>query len=301
MLTSWYRVWQYPAMATRATSTALARQARLVDAWIERQRSPHTKAAYRAELAAFSAWCQRHRTIVLRANYNLVAAYASARQAAGDSPSTLRRRWSALSSFFDFAIDHDASVINPLKGLSRPRAPSGDPSTTLQLSPQAVARYRVRAAALDPRLDLLVALLVADGLKLGEALALDIGDVRGRPPKVSLTIQRRNTPTRIWLDPDSGRALYRCIGTRRVGPLFLSGTASQNELQRLTRFGADHLVRQLSQDDPQRVTTNELRRYHITHSHHTEPDLARVRERAGLANTRSVRRYLIQTPPQPDG
>jgi integrase len=285
-------------MATSATSTALALQERLVDAWIAQQRSPHTKTAYRTEITAFNAWCQRHRTLALRATSNLVASYATARQAAGDSPSTLRRRWSALSSFFDFAIVNEATTVNPLRGLSRPRPTSGDPSTTAQLSPQTVARYRLRAAELDPRLDLLVALLVADGLKLGEALALDVVDVRGRPPKVSLTVQRRNAPARIWLDPDSGRALYRCIGTRRVGPLFLSGTTGHGELQRLTRFGADHLVRQLSQGEPRRVTTNELRRYHITHSHDTEPNLTNVRERAGLAHTRSVRRYLIAPPAQ---
>ena len=161
-----------------------------------------------------------------------------------------------------------------------------------------MADYRALAAALDPRLDLLVALLVADGLKLGEALALDIEDVRGRPPKVVLNVRRRNTATRVLLHPDSGRAVYRCIGARREGPLFLSASNTRGEPRRLTRFGADHLVRQLGQDDRDRVTTNELRRYHITNSHLIDSDLATVRDRAGLAHIRSVRRYL-HTEPDP--
>ena len=274
----------------------IALQHHLAAAWIEGQRSPNTRSAYLAEFTAFDAFCARHRSTALRADVDLVIAYATARQAAGDSASTLRRRWSALSSFFDFAIQLGATSTNPLAAVPRPRASPGNPSTTVQLTAEAVASYQALAAALDPRLDLLVALLVTDGLKLGEALALDIGDVRGRPPKVSLTIGRRKPSTRVWLGPGSAGALYRCIGTRRDGPVFVS-SSTRDEPRRLTRFGADHLIRQLSRDNRQRVTTNELRRYHITHSHQADTDLASVRDRAGLTHVRSVRRYLMPTEP----
>lgn len=284
--------------SSRRRRADIAHQHHVAAAWIERQRSPNTRAAYLAEFTAFDSWCVRHRSTALRADVDLVLAYATSRQAAGDSASTLRRRWSALSSFFDFAIQLGATSTNPLAAVPRPRASPGNPSTTVQLTPQAVASYQELAAALDPRLDLLVTLLVTDGLKLGEALALDIADVRGRPPNVSLTIRRRKPPTRIWLGAGSAGALYRCIGTRRNGPMFVSGSTTRDEPRRLTRFGADHLIRQLSRDNPQRVT-NELRRYHITHSHQADTDLARVRDRAGLAHVRSVRRYLIPTEPDP--
>ena len=161
-----------------------------------------------------------------------------------------------------------------------PIASSGNPSPTAQLSSRAVAEYRGLAAALDPRLDALVALLVADGLKLGEALALDIDDVTGRPPKTSLTIRRRGTTTRITLETDSAEAVLRCIGRREHGPLFLSGAGTRSDPRRLTRFGADHLMRQLSRDSHDRVTTNELRRFHITNSLLTDSDIANVRDRA---------------------
>ncbi len=235
----------------------------LIDAWVDRQRSTNTRAAYHLELKSFRTWCAGRGAIALRADHETVVAYAAARQDAGDRPATLRRRWSALSSFFDFAIDQHAITSNPVLGLPRPTTSSTDPSTTVQLSPEAVAAYRAVAAATDPRLDALVALLVMDGLKLGEALALDIDDVRGRPPKVSLILGRRGIATRVVLAAESGRAVRRCIGPRRDGPLFLSGAAQPGEPRRLTRFGADHLIRQLSRDQSRRVTANELRRFHI--------------------------------------
>ena len=220
-------------------------------------------------------------------------AFQAARELAGDSPSTLRRRWSALSSFYDFAVDNGAILTNPVLGAARPRTLAGDPSPTSELSPQAVADYRAIAAALDPRLDALVALLVADGLKLGEILALDVDDVQGRAPKTTITIRRRGATEQITLDVGSARAVRRCIGRRRDGPLLISNrTSTTGEAQRLTRFGADHLIRRLSRGGEHRVTSNQLRRFHITHAHRDDADLADVRDRAGLADVRSVRRYI---------
>ena len=88
----------------------------------------------------------------------------------------------------------------------------------MRLSDEAVASYRAAAAALDPRLDALVALLVCDGLKVAEALALDIDDVSGKPPATTITVRRRGQSKRIVLDHDSARAVRRCIGKRRSGP-----------------------------------------------------------------------------------
>jgi integrase len=139
---------------------------------------------------------------------------------------------------------------------------------------------------------------VADGLKLGEVLALDVGDIQGRAPTTTVTIRRRGTSKRIVLHPDSARSVRRCIGRRRSGPLLTGRRPSDGEPGRLTRFGADHLIRQLTADSDQRVTANELRRFHITSGitsgRDDDTDLEEVRDRAGLADVRSVKRYLGQ-------
>ncbi len=270
-----------------------ALHSRLVEGWVNSHDSANTRAAYRTDLNTFGAWCARQGSLPLHADTATVVAFQAAREAAGDSSSTLRRRWSALSSFYDFVIDEDARTTNPMLGAARPKVPAGDPSPTTQLSPQAVANYRAIAAALDPRLDALVALLVAEGLKLREILALDVDDVRGRTPATRLTIRRRGATQQITLDALSARAVRRCIGPRRGGPLLIGNrTTPGGEPLRLTRFGADHLIRQLSSGDGQRVTANELRRFHISNGHDDDIDLEVVRDRAGLAHVRSVRRYI---------
>lgn len=270
-----------------------AHQLALAAAWFETHASPNTRAAYRTDLETFGRWCSANGAILIRADTTTLLAFHAAREAAGDSPSTLRRRWSALSSFYEFARAHDVALTNPTVGSPRPRRPSGERSSTARLSLQAVADCRAVAAALDPRLDALVSLLVSDGLKIGEALALDIDNLKGRPPRTAVIIRRRGVSVRIMLEADSARAVLRCVGQRRSGPLFTSNrSAATDEPRRLTRFGADHLIRQLTNGVEDRVTANALRRFHIIATQATGADLDDVRDRAGLADVRSVLRHL---------
>jgi site-specific recombinase XerD len=268
-------------------------QASVAKAWLDTQASPNTRAAYRLDLETFAKWCAKKDSIPLRANARALVAFQAAREAAGDSAATLRRRWSSLSSFYEFVTDRDSTLTNPVRGLSRPRVLAGDPSPTRTLTAEDVDRYRTLAASLDPRLDALVSLLVSDGLKVGDALSLDVDDVSGRPPTVSIRVRRRGESRRVMLDPRSGRAVLRCAGGRRSGPLFTGNrTTASDDPRRLTRFGADHLIRQLSADDAGRVTANALRRFHITANESSGANIESVRDRAGLADVRSVRRYL---------
>ena len=271
-----------------------ALQQSTLEGWLSSRLSPNTRAAYRCDLEVFGNWCARQGAIPLTADTATLVAFQAAREAAGDSASTLRRRWSALSSFYDFAVERDLRSINPALGVVRPKVLSGDPSPTVRLSDAAVSSCRAVAAALDHRLEALVALLVCDGLKVAEALALDVDDVSGRSPATAITVRRRGESKRIVLDPASARSVRRCVGKRRSGPVFVNERTSRSEApHRLTRFGADHLIRQLRTDDAtEQVTANALRRFHINTRQGDGDVPDDIRDRAGLADVRSIRRYI---------
>lgn len=283
---------------------AAARQRSTVESWLSTQRSANTRAAYRSDLEVFGSWCARSSAIPLTADTETLVAFQAARQAEGDSAATIRRRWSALSSFYDYAVEREFRSNNPSSGADRPKVTSGDPSSTIRLTEDAVASYRRAAAALDPRLEALVALLVVDGLKVSEALALDIGDVSGKAAATTITVRRRGEVRRVRIGPDSARAIQRCVGKRRAGPVFVSERSSRSSRpdaeNRLTRFGADHLIRQLRTDsNSEPVTANALRRFHITARRHAGSTLDDVRDGAGLADVRSVMRYVDVTTEAP--
>jgi site-specific recombinase XerD len=256
--------WHHSRMVNIPDHDLRTRELEIISAWLEGQTSANTRAAYRTDLEVFGRWCAQHRAMPLAADAATVAAFQHARQAVGDSAATMRRRRSALSSFYRFAIDNDAAAVNPVADAQGPSSVA-ESDTMPILTERAVDAYLAVAAALDPRLDALVSLLVFDGLKLGEALALDVDDVVGRPPKVSLSVRRKGVTRRVALKVESGRAVRRCAGQRRREPLFTSArpAVANSAARRLTRFGADHLIRQLTDEGEERVTTNAFRRFYI--------------------------------------
>jgi hypothetical protein len=90
----------------------------------------------------------------------------------------------------------------------------------------------------------------------------------------------------------------RCAGRRTNQPLFISDHRARTRTpQRLSRFGADHLLRQLRDSNDERVTANELRRYYITSQHQNGVALDDLRDDAGLSDTRGVTRFLTKQQP----
>lgn len=116
-----------------------------------------------------------------------------------------------MSSFYQYAIHAGTVASNPGEGIDRPIEPVGNPSETALLSADAVNAPLAMAAALDPRLGALVSMLVRNGIKLGEALSLDVDDISGRPPPhTSVTIHRNGKTRRVKLDSLTARAARRC-------------------------------------------------------------------------------------------
>ena len=287
-------------MAERRVVPTSAVSARLVDTWLAGHESANTRSAYRTDLAMFGRWCAQHHSVPLAADTATLAAFGLARQAAGDSDATMRRRWSSLSSFFQYAVHTGNAASNPVDGVDRPVELSGNPSRTTLLSADAVDACLAMAALLDPRLEALVAMLVRDGIKLGEALAIDVDDISGRPPRTSVTIRRNGKTRRVTLDESTARALRRCAGRRTDQPLFISDHRARTRTpQRLSRFGADHLLRQLRYDNDERVTANELRRFYITSQHQSGAALDDLRDDAGLSDTRGITRFVAKHQPSP--
>ena len=141
----------------------------------------------------------------------------------------------------------------------------------------------------------LVALLMLDGLKLGEALDADLDDLTGPPP--TLTVTRQGRFQTIALDPSTASAIDMYAAERTTGPLLL-GKSPTREPARLTRFGADHLVKRASAKAgiTKPVSANTLRRYYATNAHAQGASLDDIRARLGHYDRRTTRRLLPENP-----
>lgn len=106
--------------------------------WLEGQQSPHTRRAYRLDVADFMATVRIRTTADFRkVDRVAVLAWKRSMESAGAKPRTIRRRLSALSSLFSHLVDKRAADFNPVREIRRPRVNRRQGTTAAFSPPQA--------------------------------------------------------------------------------------------------------------------------------------------------------------------
>jgi integrase/recombinase XerD len=269
---------------------------RMMAAWLENLTSPRTREAYGRDVSAFGAWCTANGHDLLQVGTTEVSSYRDDCRVEGVQPSTIARRLSALASFYDHALRARAVAANPVAEVARPLrrrdALSGE-TPDVGLMKREVAALFAAAARLGPKVVVLVGLLVLDGLKLAEVLALDIQHLRRAGRTMQATVTRRGVPQAIELDERTAHAIATYVHARTAGPLLVGDSPTQDGTSRLTRFGADFLLKRAAAGAGlERLSANTLRRTHIAMSHHDGATVEAIADRVGHANPRDTRRYL---------
>jgi integrase len=85
------------------------------------------------------------------------------------------------------------------------------------------------------------------------------------------------------------------------GPLFVGPPRSRADPIRLTRFGADHLLKQAAAAAgiKRPVSANVLRRTHVTAAQRAGVPIEEIRQHMGHRDVRTTRRYLTPTDDKP--
>jgi integrase/recombinase XerD len=264
----------------------------LLGEWLPTIGSPNTRAAYRTDLGDYAAWCARQGQSPLAAGPAEIERYRGHCEAMGASPAVVARRLSAVSSFYRYAAASEAVTANPVMSVTRP-------STEGRLSEPALEEQEAQAlldaaAALGPKVAALVGLLLLDGLKLGEVLSLDTGDLSGTGDGTVAAVTRRGVRQQVPLDQRTASAITVYLAGRTSGPLLLGDSPTQNRNGRLTRFGADFLLKRATGKAglERRISANVLRSTYITAAHRRGTALADIQRHVGHLHTRDTRRYL---------
>jgi site-specific recombinase XerD len=90
--------------------------------WLAGQRSPHTRRAYKQDVAHFvSAMGIGSADELRHGSRAAVIAWLNVMQDRGEKPRTVRRRVAALSSLFSHLKEHRVTDENPVRDIKRPR------------------------------------------------------------------------------------------------------------------------------------------------------------------------------------
>ncbi len=262
----------------------------------DRRASPHTVAAYRSDIAAFLGFLTQHGGAepdlagLGRVAVADLRAWLAQQAGAGTSAATRARHLAAVRSFFRYLSRHHG-VLNPApKLLGTPRRGAPVPralSPAAALSVATTIGDDASAPWVAARDTALFTLLYGAGLRIAEALALDLGAVppgatalrvmgKGRKERVVPLLPAVTATLDAWraLHP-GGNALFPGVRSVRLNP----GVAQKTMRVFAQQNGLRH------------ATPHTLRHSFATHLLAGGADLRSIQELLGHASLSTTQRY----------
>lgn len=270
---------------------------RLAGMWLADYGSPNTREAYARDLRTWLGWCESHGVSPLAAEHEHGSAFARELEAAGRKPTTVARALASVSSFYAWCARRGALRANPVANVRRPSTSEAHVDLTPALDRDELAS--IIAVAVTPQDRALVLMLAVLGLRITEALSLDLDaveDVRGhRTVVVSGKGGRRD---RMPLPPIVVDALEQIAAAenRTTGPVFVSRVMVNGErvARRMTRHGATRVLARLARRaglSAKAVHPHVMRATAITVALEAGAPLRDVQDMARHADPRTTRRY----------
>lgn len=276
----------------------------LVDAWLIGFSSPNTRRAYKGDIERWLNFCQLSGIHPLHARREHVDAWARIQPGA---PATLARRITAVASWYTWLVDERHLDHNPTARVRRPRIDPDDSRMVGLTREQAVALVK-RADADGPRTKALVRLLLANALRVGELIALDVEDLGTARGHCTLRVKGKGGRIQVVpLAPATAEAIDDYLrtredveklpalaaGARGRRPLFLSRAGGRlgnvviwRQLRRLAVQAGPELA-----DVAGRISPHWLRHTAITLALDGGASLRDVQDYARHANANTTRGY----------
>lgn len=262
----------------------------------ERDLSPHTLSAYRADLAQFCEWASRSRIAHLnevdRRLLRRYVAWLSERRYARRS---IARKASALRALLRWAVMHDLIASNPADGLAAPKLDRPLPKVLREDDAHALVELPPDDDPKGVRDRAILELLYGSGLRVAELCGLDMADVHLRDGRLRVTGKGRKE-RRLPMTDEARRCVAAYVSEAR--PRLLPETAGATEAlflnSRGTRIGPRSvrgIVTRYSREIGGAVGPHALRHSFATHLLDGGADLRTVQELLGHENLATTQIY----------
>jgi site-specific recombinase XerD len=204
---------ELPALA------GLAQRERLIaSAWLSSLRSARTRRAYAGDLLAWLGWLGPRGVEVLAAQRVHVDLWVTGQADAGAEASSVRRRLSAITSFYRYCAAHDLVDRIPTAGVTRPVV---DPDYTATVGlDRDQARALLAAADGDTgrqalRTAAVIRLLATTALRVDEATSVDVAHLGvDKGHRVVQVVGKGNRRAKVVLPPATWAAVQAYLQGR---------------------------------------------------------------------------------------
>ncbi len=276
--------------------------------WFANISNEKTRRAYQVDVQGFMDFAgiktPEEFRLVTRAH---VIAWRRALERRDLAPSTLRRKLSALSSLFDYLCEKNAVLLNPVRGVKRPKAQQHEGLTPALSDDQ--ARMLLEAPPADTlkgkRDRAILATLLYHGMRRAELCRLRMRDIQERGGVTHLRIEGKGDKLRFL--PAAPKALRLIREYLEVaghaqdleGPLFRPVKNSRTGILRkpLDPWSVyERVVRHYGRkigimDGVVGFCAHSLRATAATNALEHDADIAKVQEWLGHANVSTTRLY----------
>lgn len=281
-----------------APSTATHPDQVRVEAWLEalrvqRRLSPATIGNYRHAVAALLELAGERQLDALEAAQ--IRRFVARLHASGLSGRTLALTLSAWRSLYRWLVRQRGFHVNPVQGVRAPKSPRGLPKA---LSVEQAQRLLDTESGQDPagaRDAAMFELLYSSGLRLGELVALDVGDGKLDVAQGEVTVTGKGRKTRtVPVGVRARDALRRWLrlrpGLANAGePALFVGARGARIAQTTVRLRLR--TRALRQGIDGSVHPHMLRHSFASHVLQSSQDLRAVQEMLGHASIASTQVY----------
>ena len=271
--------------------------------WFANLTNPQTRRAYEAAVRGFMRFAGVAKPEEFRGVTRAhVIAWRDALVRRGLGGSTVRHRLAALASLFDYLCERNAVTHNPVKGVERPKADSGEGRTP------ALGDHQARALLAAPADDTLrskrdraiLSTLLFHALRREELCKLRVRDFRHMRKGVPhLKVSGKGGKTRyVPLHPGTNALVHDYLeaaghGADEAGALFrpLRNNRTGALAQAITPDGIYKLVRAYAAALGFDIGAHALRATAATNALDHQADIAKVQEWLGHASIATTRIY----------
>ena len=256
----------------------------------ERQASPHTVRAYRADLDDFCAFCAEAGAAEVEAvDVRLIRAYLARLHRRGLDPASVARHLSAVRSWFRFLVRRGVMERNVARAVKSPRLPRKLVSFLPVDEAGPMVDGRGLAGRARERDRAILELLYASGLRVSELSGVDVEDVDRQGMTVRV-LGKGGKERIVPFGRAAGRALDAYLAERgdRGGALFVNARGT-----RLGTRSVHALVKRAARAAAieRRVSPHTLRHSFATHLLDGGADLRVVQELLGHSRLTTTQRY----------
>jgi integrase/recombinase XerD len=245
-----------------------------------------TRRAYACDLGEWAGWLQQLGVAPFDAHRSHVELWQRSLEERR-ARSTVARKLCSVAGFYRYAFQEGLVARDPCVGVRRPKTGGESPSTGLDRQElQALLR---RSAGLGHRTHCLVLLLALSGLRIGEALALDVEHLSSERGHRTVSVKRKggNRQT-LPLAPVTWEAIERLVAGRSEGPVFR--TLSGNRLDRWAATKAIGRLAELAGID-KHISAHSLRHTFVSLALDAGATLRDVQTAAGHADPKTTVGY----------